>query len=118
MRLTVTLERPFNLGVLLIQALASLLGKRVFESVGRVVSSDNVDGSVKSTERWLSSNLGEATVVRNKVNHFLLQILSEILHIFSTLGQSGSDNHMLAYFVSIGFILERKAPVGGKLVSR
>lgn len=61
--LTTTLKRFLDLSVFLVQTLSTLLWEWILESVGCVVSSKNVDGSVKGREGWLSSNLWETTVV-------------------------------------------------------
>jgi hypothetical protein len=114
--LTSTLERLLNLGIFLVQTLASLLGKRVLVSVRRVVSRQHINGSVKSAKGWLSSNLGETTVVRHKVDHFLLHVLSEIFHSVGSLAQTSGKEHVVSDLGSVLLVFELEAPVGWEFV--
>lgn len=78
--LTTTLERLGDLGVFLVQSLASLFWEWVLVSVRSVMSGQDVDGSVQGTKGWLSGNLGESTVVRDKVDHFLFHVFTIVFH--------------------------------------
>lgn len=113
-RLATTLERLFDFGVLLIKSLASLFRERVLETVRGVVSSQNVNGRVEGGEGGLSSNLGKTTVIRNKVNHFLLHILAKLFHLFGSLGQTSCNHHVTSDAGSIVLIVVRQTPIRGE----
>ena len=70
-----------NLGVLLVQALAALVWHGELRAVRSVVAGEHVDGGVKSGEGLLASNVIEAAVERHEVNHFLLHVLVDRIHI-------------------------------------
>jgi len=112
--LTAALERLVDLSIFLIQTLSTLLRKRVLESIRSVMSSKNIDRSVKSRERRLSSNLGETTVIGDKVDHFLLHILSIVFHLGSSLSESGSDNHVISDLLGVLIVVESETPVFGE----
>ena len=109
--LSTALERSFDFAVFLVQSLASLLGKRVLVSVRSVVSGQNVDGGVQSRERRLSGNLGESTVVRDEVNHFLLHVLSVFFHAVGSLSKRRGHVHVLTDLGGVFLVLEGDSPV-------
>ena len=111
-----TLQRLLNLCILLIQALASLFGERVLETIGGVVSSKNVDRGVESAEGWLSSNFWKPTVVRHEVDHFFLHVFSKVFHVGSPFGEPSGNYHVFANLGCVFIVLERQTPVTGKLV--
>ena len=114
--LTSALERLIDLVIFLIQTLASLFGKRVLVSIGSVVPRQNINGSVQSAKGWLSGNLGETTVVRDKVDHFLLHVLSEIFHSVGSLTQTSGKEHVFSNLGGIFVVFELEAPVGWEFV--
>ena len=75
------------------------------------MSGKDIDGSIKGAKGWLSGNLRETTVVRDKVNHFLLHVLSVILHAVGTLSKSCGKVHVLTNLGSILVIFVGESPV-------
>jgi hypothetical protein len=114
--LTSTLKRFGDFGIFLIQSFASLFWEREFIPVRSVVTSQNINGRVQSTEGWFPSNLGETTVIRDKVYHFLLHILTKIFHTIGTFGKGGCQDHMSTNLFGIFIIFEGKTPILWKVI--
>lgn len=109
--LTTTLEWFLNLSVFLIKSLSAFFWEWVFESIGSVVSCQNIDRGVEGGEWWLSSYLRETSVIRNEVNHLFLHVFTIIFHLVCSFSQACCDNHMLTYFCGILVIIKCQAPV-------
>ena len=75
------------------------------------MSGKDVNTGVKSAERRLSGHLGEATVVRDKVHHFLLQVLTEIFHVRRSLSQGRSNHHVLTDLGGVFVVFVRESPI-------
>lgn len=112
--LTVALKTLFDLRILLVQPLPPLLRQRVLVPITRVMTRQHVDGGVQSRETGLSRHIGESPVVTDEVDHLLLEILPEIFHAVRPLGQSRGDDHVVADFGGVGFVVVSEAPVGGE----
>ncbi len=105
-----------DLGVLLVQALAPLLGEGVLVPVRRVVPRQHVDGGVQGAEGGLAGDLGEPAVVGDKVDHLLLHVLAKVLHPVGPLPQGGRQEHVVPHLGGVLVVLEGQAPVLGELV--
>ena len=114
--LTVAPKTFVDLGIFLVQSLPPLLWKGVLVSITGVVSCQNVNGGIQSGETGLSSNLGKSPVITHKINHLLLEILSEVLHTIGSLGKSGGGDHVGTNSGSISLVAVGEAPVGGESV--
>jgi len=79
--LSLLLDVLLYLGVFLIQALATLLRDRKLRTVRRVVTSEDVDGCVEGAKRLFSRHVGETPVKAHEVNHLLLHVLVDRVHI-------------------------------------
>jgi hypothetical protein len=75
------------------------------------MSGQNVNTRIECTERWFARDFGEPTIIRHKIDHFFFHILAKIFHIIRTLGQTGRNEHMIAYFGRIIFVFERQTPI-------
>jgi hypothetical protein len=114
--LTTPSERSFNLVVFLIQSFATLFRQRILESVRRVVSRHNIDARVQRTKARFASHLGESTIIRHKVDHFLFHILAKLFHLIRALGETCRNDHVLLNTTRIIVVIVRQAPVFGKFV--
>ena len=64
----------------------------------------NIDGSVQRRKAGLSGHLRESPVIADKVDHFLLQVFTEVLHPFGSLGEAGGRDHVGADACGVGFV--------------
>ena len=78
------------------------------------MSSQNINRGIQGTKARLSSNLGESSVITNKVDHFLLQILSKVFHTVGSLGKAGGSDHVFADTGGVSFVAVGEAPLGGE----
>lgn len=112
--LTVALETLVDFSIFLIQPLPPLLREWVLVSVAGVMPGQHVNGRVQRREAGLTGHLRESPVVTHEVDHFLLEILSEVLHAVGALGEAGGGDHVIAYAGGVRLVFVGEAPVGGE----
>ena len=80
------------------------------------MSRQHVDTRVQGAETWFARHGGETTIVRDKVDHFLLHVLSKVFHLFGPLGHAGGGDHMRTDLGGIFIVLEGQSPIGGECI--
>ena len=80
------------------------------------MSRQDIDGRVQGGKTGLAGNFGKASVVGDKVDHFLLHVLAKVLHAIGTLSQGSGEVHVIKDLGSVFIVLEGESPIGGKVI--
>merc|ERR1719152_847573 len=112
------LDVLLDLGVLLEEALAALLGDGELGPVGRVVAREDVDRRVERREGLLAAHVREAAVERHEVDHLLLAVQRDHLHVRRALLQGRGQAHVRYDLRRVRVVVGRDAPVLGELDGR
>ena len=113
-RLTVALETLVDFGIFLIQPLPPLLRKGVLVSITSVMPGQHVNRCVQRREAGLTGHLRESPVITHEIDHFLLEILAEILHAVGALGEASGGDHVIAHARGVVIVVVSEAPIGGE----
>lgn len=73
----------------------------------------HINTRIQRTEAGLSSNLRKTSVVRNEIDHFLLETFTKVLHAVGALGEARGDDHVGADFGGVVFVVVGEAEIGG-----
>jgi hypothetical protein len=77
---------------------------------------EDVDGRVQRREARLAGDLRESPVITDEVDHFLLEVLTEVLHAIGALCEAGGGDHVIANARGVVVVVVGEAPVGGEFV--